>query len=69
MINVNKIDEKKIKINVNLLKLLIIIICIIVLKNIFRNSHYLFRLLHSKIYEIYLLLFSLSAVKLFSLKL
>ena len=69
IINVNKINEKKIKINTNFLKLLIIIICIVVVKNIFRNLHHLLRLLHSKIYWIYLLLFSLFIVKLFALKL
>ena len=46
----SKVDERKIKINTNFLKLLIIIIRIIVIKNIFRNSHYSLRLLHSKIY-------------------
>ena len=50
MINVNRIDERKIKININLLKLLIIIIRIIVVKNIFRKLYYFFRLLHSKVY-------------------
>ena len=34
MIKMNKIDEKKIKIDTDLLKLLIIIICIVVVKNI-----------------------------------
>ena len=50
MIAVNKIDERKIKININFLKLLIIIIRIVVVKNTFRNLHYFLRLLHSKIY-------------------
>ena len=50
MIEMNKIDEKRIKININFLKLLIIIIRIIVVKNIFRNSHHFFYLFHSKVY-------------------
>ena len=50
MIEINKIDEKKIKIDINLLKLSIIIIRIIDVKNILRNLHHFFRLLHLKIY-------------------
>ena len=50
MIDVNKINERKIKINTNLLKLLIITIRTVVVKNNLRNLHHLFRLLHSKIY-------------------
>ena len=46
----NKIDERRIKIDTDLLKLSIIIIRIIIVKNIFRNSHHLLRLLHSKVY-------------------
>ena len=46
----NKIDERRIKININLLKLLIITICIVVVKNIFRNLYYLLFLFHSKVY-------------------
>ena len=65
----NKVNEKRIKINTDLLKLSIIIIRIIVVKNILRNLHYFLRLFYSKVYSIYLLLFSFSVVKLFSLKL
>ena len=50
MIDVSRINEKRIKIDMNLLKLSIIIIRIIVVKNTFRKSHHLFRLLHSKTY-------------------
>ena len=50
MIIINRIDEKKIKINTNLLELLIIIIRTVIVKNIFRNSHQFLRLLHSKVY-------------------
>ena len=50
MIEINKIDERRIKININLLKLSIIIIRIIIVKNIFRNLHHFLRLLHSKVY-------------------
>ena len=50
MINVSRIDEKKIKINTDFLKLLIIIIRIVVIKNNFYNLHHLFCLFHSKIY-------------------
>ena len=50
MIDVNKIDKKRIKININLLKLSIIIIRIVVVKNILRNSHHFLHLLHSKVY-------------------
>ena len=46
----NRIDEKRIKIDINFLKLSIIIIRIVVVKNNFQNSHHLFRLLHSKVY-------------------
>ena len=46
----NKIDERKIKINTDFLKLSIIIIRIIVVKNIFRNLHHFFRLFHLKVY-------------------
>ena len=69
MINVSKINEKRIKINTDLLKLSIIIIRIVIIRNILRNLHHFLRLFHSKIYWIYLLLLSFSAVKLFSLKL
>ena len=50
MIDINRINEKKIKINTNFLKLLIIIIRIVAVKNNFRNSYHLLRLLHSKVY-------------------
>ena len=50
MIDVSRIDERRIKINTNLLKLLIIIIRTVVIKNIFRNLYHFFRLLHSKVY-------------------
>ena len=50
MINVNKIDERKINININFLKLLIIIIRIVVVRNNFRNLRHFLRLLHSKVY-------------------
>ena len=50
MINVNKIDGKKIKINTNFLKLLIIIIRTVVIKNIFRKLYHFSRLFHLKIY-------------------
>ena len=50
MIDVSRINKRRIKININLLKLLIIIIRIIVVKNNFQNSHHFFRLLHSKVY-------------------
>ena len=46
----SRIDERKIKINTNFLKLSIIIIRPVVVKNIFRNSHHLLRLLHLKVY-------------------
>ena len=50
MIEVNKIDKRRIKIDTNFLKLLIIIIRIVVVKNIFRNSYHFLRLLYSKVY-------------------
>ena len=50
MIEMNKIDERRIKVNTDFLKLSIIIIRIVVVRNILRNSHHFFRLLHSKAY-------------------
>ena len=50
MIAVSKINEKRIKININFLKLSIIIIRTVVIRNIFQNSHHFLRLFHSKIY-------------------
>ena len=50
MIVVNKIDEKRIKVNINFLKLSIVIIRTIVVKNIFRNLYHFLRLFHSKVY-------------------
>ena len=50
MIEINKIDKKRIKINTSFLKLLINIIRIVIVKNIFRNSYHFFRLFHSKVY-------------------
>ena len=50
MITVNRINERRIKINTDFLKLLIIIIRTVVVKNIFRNSYHFLRLFHSKIY-------------------
>ena len=46
----NRIDERRIKINTDLLKLSIIIIRTVVVRNIFRNSHYFLHLFHSKAY-------------------
>ena len=48
MIEIIKVDERRTKVNTNSLKLLIIIIRTVVIKNIFRNSHHLLCLLHSK---------------------
>ena len=50
MIEMSRIDKKKMKININFLKLSIIIIRTVVVKNIFRNLYSFFRLLHSKVY-------------------
>ena len=46
----NKIDKRRIKIDTSFLKLSIIIIRTVVVRNIFRNLHHLFRLLYLKVY-------------------
>ena len=50
MIDVSKIDEKRIKIDTDLLELSIIIIRTVAVRNNFRNLHYFLRLFHSKAY-------------------
>ena len=50
MIDVSRIDERRIKIDTDLLKLLIIIIRTVVVRNNLRNSHHLLCLLHLKAY-------------------
>ena len=46
----SRIDERRIKININFLKLSIIIIRIVVVKNILRNLHHFLHLFHLKVY-------------------
>ena len=46
----NKVDEKRIKINIDFLKLSIIIIRTVIIRNIFQNSQHFLRLFHSKTY-------------------
>ena len=50
MIDINRINEKRIKINKNFSKLLIIIIRIVVVKNVFQNLHHFFQLFSLKNY-------------------